>query len=110
MARGYYHGSVFTVSWPTGEFGGMGLEGAVRLAYRKELAAIADPDEREAEFRRRVALSYERGKAINTASVLEIDDVIDPMETRRWVLRGLKSVAPRPRAPARSAADRAVVM
>jgi acetyl/propionyl-CoA carboxylase alpha subunit/acetyl-CoA carboxylase carboxyltransferase component len=96
MARGYYHGSIFTVSWPTGEFGGMGLEGAVRLAYRKELADIADPDEREAEFRRRVALSYERGKAINTASVLEIDDVIDPMETRRWVLRGLKSVAPRP--------------
>ena len=96
MARGYYHGSIFTVSWPTGEFGGMGLEGAVRLAYRKELAAIAEPDEREAEFRRRVALSYERGKAINTASVLEIDDVIDPMETRRWVLRGLKCVAPRP--------------
>ena len=96
MARGYYHGSIFTVSWPTGEFGGMGLEGAVRLAYRKELAAIADPDQREAEFRRRVALSYERGKAISTASVLEIDDVIDPMETRRWVLRGLKSVATRP--------------
>jgi acetyl/propionyl-CoA carboxylase alpha subunit/acetyl-CoA carboxylase carboxyltransferase component len=96
MARGYYHGSIFTVSWPTGEFGGMGLEGAVRLAYRKELAAIPEPGEREAEFRRRVALSYERGKAINTASVLEIDDVIDPMETRRWVLRGLKSVAPRP--------------
>ncbi len=96
MARGHYHASIFTVSWPTGEFGGMGLEGAVRLAYRKELAAIADADEREAEFRRRVARSYEHGKAINTASVLEIDDVIDPMETRRWVLRGLKSIAPRP--------------
>ena len=96
MARGSYHGSIFTASWPTGEFGGMGLEGAVRLAYRKELAAIADPEAREAEFRRRVASSYEHGKAINTASVLEIDDVIDPMDTRRWVMRGLKSVAPRP--------------
>jgi acetyl/propionyl-CoA carboxylase alpha subunit/acetyl-CoA carboxylase carboxyltransferase component len=96
MAAGNYHASTFTVSWPTGEFGGMGLEGAVRLAYRRELAAIADAVAREAEFRRLVADSYERGKAINTASVLEIDDVIDPMETRRWILRGLASAAPRP--------------
>ena len=84
------------MSWPTGEFGGMGLEGAVRLAYRRELAAIAEAAAREAEFRRLVADSYERGKAISTASVLEIDDVIDPLETRRWLLRGLKRVAARP--------------
>ena len=96
MAAGNYHASTFTVSWPTGEFGGMGLEGAVRLAYRRELAAIADPAAREAEFRRHVAESYERGKAISTASVLEIDDVIDPAETRNWILRGLNSIAPRP--------------
>ncbi len=96
MAAGNYHASTFTVSWPTGEFGGMGLEGAVRLAYRRELAAIADPEAREAEFRRQVALSYERGKAISTASVLEIDDVIDPAETRQWILRGLNAMAPRP--------------
>ena len=96
MAGGHYHASIFSVSWPTGEFGGMGLEGAVRLAYRKELAAIDDPLEREAEFRKRVALSYERGKAISTASVLEIDDVIDPADTRRWILRGLNSVAVQP--------------
>ncbi|HXE16803.1 MAG TPA: carboxyl transferase domain-containing protein, partial [Stellaceae bacterium] len=97
MAAGNYHASTFTVSWPTGEFGGMGLEGAVRLAYRRELAAISDPAAREAEFRRHVAESYERGKAISTASVLEIDDVIDPAETRNWILRGLNSIAPRPR-------------
>ncbi|MFZ0209907.1 MAG: carboxyl transferase domain-containing protein [Roseiarcus sp.] len=96
MAGGHYHASIFSVSWPTGEFGGMGLEGAVRLAYRKELAAIDDPPGREAEFRKRVALSYEQGKAINTASVLEIDDVIDPADTRRWILRGLNSVAVQP--------------
>ena len=96
MAGGHYHASIFSVSWPTGEFGGMGLEGAVRLAYRRELAAIDDPLEREAEFRKRVALSYERGKAISTASVLEIDDVIDPADTRRWILRGLNSVAVQP--------------
>ena len=96
MAAGNYHASTFTVSWPTGEFGGMGLEGAVRLAYRRELAAIADPDAREAEFRRLVAESYERGKAISTASVLEIDDVIDPAATRDWILRGLNSMAKRP--------------
>jgi acetyl/propionyl-CoA carboxylase alpha subunit/acetyl-CoA carboxylase carboxyltransferase component len=98
MAGGWFHSPVFTVSWPTGELGGMGLEGAVRLGFRKELEAVADPGEREAEFRRRVAEMYERGKAISTASVLEIDNVIDPGETRGWIVRGLRTVpAPAPR-------------
>jgi acetyl-CoA carboxylase carboxyltransferase component len=73
------------VSWPTGEFGGMGLEGAVRLGYRNELAAIDDPDERERTFQTMVDRMYEVGKAVNVASHFEIDDVIDPAETRRWI-------------------------
>jgi len=98
MAGGWFHSPVFTVSWPTGEFGGMGLEGAVRLGFRKELEAIVDPAEREAEFRRRVEEMYARGKALSAASVLEIDNVIDPAATRRWIAHGLRTVpAPAPR-------------
>ena len=74
----------------------MGLEGAVRLAFRGELAAIDDPAARDQEFRRRVDAMYAKGKAIEVASILEIDDVIDPADTRRWIMRGLKMVAPRP--------------
>jgi len=94
MAAGCFHAPVFNVSWPTGEFGGMGLEGAVRLGFRKELAAIADADERDAEFRRRVDAMYARGKATSMASVLEIDNVIDPADTRRWIAQGLRVVQP----------------
>ncbi|MBL8569478.1 MAG: carbamoyl-phosphate synthase large subunit [Phreatobacter sp.] len=94
MAAGCFHNPMFNVSWPTGEFGGMGLEGAVRLGYRNELAAIEDPDKREAEYRRRVDALYARGKAINMASLLEVDDVIDPADTRGWISRGLMTVAP----------------
>ena len=97
MAGGGFHAQAFTVSWPTGEFGGMGFEGAVRLGYRKEMAAIADPVARERFFRDMVARLYETGKAISIASVLEIDQVIDPVETRAWIVRGLRS-APPPRA------------
>jgi acetyl-CoA carboxylase carboxyltransferase component len=95
MAGGSFHAPWFTISWPTGEFGGMGLEGAVRLAYRNELAAIADPAERDATYRRHVDELYTRGKAIHVGSVLEIDDVIDPAGTRRWIMRGLRT-APKP--------------
>jgi len=82
------------VAWPTGEFGGMGLEGFVRLGYRRELDAIADPDERERSFQARVAEMYERGKALNAASHFEIDDVIDPADTRRWISAILNSAPP----------------
>jgi acetyl/propionyl-CoA carboxylase alpha subunit/acetyl-CoA carboxylase carboxyltransferase component len=92
MAAGCFHAPIFNVSWPTGEFGGMGLEGAVRLGYRKELEAVADPVEREALFRHHLDALYVRGKATNMASVLEVDDVIDPAETRRWIMRGLRMV------------------
>ena len=82
------------VAWPTGEFGGMGLEGAVRLGYRNELAAIDDPDERERTFQQMVDRMYEIGKALNTASHFEIDDVIDPADTRRWIAAILDSAPP----------------
>jgi len=95
MAGGSFHAPFFIVSWPTGEFGGMGLEGAVRLGFRKELEAEPTPEAREALFKKKVAESYARGKAINMAAYLEIDDVIDPADTRRWILRGLKSLPPR---------------
>lgn len=94
MAGGSFKAPFFAVSWPTGEFGGMGLEGAVKLGYRNELAAIEDPEERRDAFEEMVARSYERGKAVNTASHFEIDDVIDPMDSRRWIARTLASVPP----------------
>ncbi len=73
------------LAWPTGEFGGMGLEGAVRLGYRKELEAVADDAERDALFREMVDRMYAHGKAVSVASFFEIDDVIDPADTRRWI-------------------------
>lgn len=91
MARGGFHESFFTVAWPTGEFGGMGLEGAVKAGFKKELEAVEDPQEREALYNKLVAKLYERGKAINMASYLEIDAVIDPADTRQWIMEGLKS-------------------
>jgi acetyl-CoA carboxylase carboxyltransferase component len=82
------------VAWPTGEFGGMGLEGAVRLGFRRELEAIADPTEREATFETMVARMYEHGKAIDAASHFEIDEVIDPADTRAWIGRLLAASPP----------------
>ena len=91
MAGGHFHAPFFTVSWPTGEFGGMNLEGAVRIGMKKELAAIEDEAEREQTFQQMVGLAYQRGKATNLASLLELDAVIDPAETRAWLVRGLRS-------------------
>ena len=85
---------VFAIAWPTGEFGGMGLEGQVKLGRRKELAAIADPEERRATYERMVAELYEIGKALNAGAQFQVDDVIDPAETRRWIVAGLRSVPP----------------
>ncbi len=97
MAGGSFKAPFFTVAWPTGEFGGMGLEGAVKLGYRKELAALEDPDERRALYDKMVAGMYDRGKAVSTASFFEIDDVIDPADSRHWISRALASVPPAPR-------------
>jgi len=94
MAAGGFHDSFFTTSWPTGEFGGMGLEGAVKHGFRKELEAVKDPEERDKLYKFLVDQAYTMGKAVNMASYMEIDSVIDPAETRRWILRGLKSISP----------------
>jgi len=97
MTGGSHYASMFSVAWPTGEFGGMGLEGSVKLGYRNELAAIADPSERRAKFDEMVARAYEAGKAVNRATTFTIDDVIDPADTRRWIMGGLKSLPPTPK-------------
>ena len=98
MAGGSSQASARIVAWPTGEFGPMGLEGGVKLAYRKEMQAINDPAERKAWFDAKVAAEYEQNKALSSATYLEIDDVIDPAETRvelAQVLLGLQRPLPR---------------
>jgi acetyl-CoA carboxylase carboxyltransferase component len=94
MAGGSHKAPLFTVSWPTGEFGGMGLEGAVKLGFRKELAAIEDPEERKKAFDHMVKRAYEHGAALNTAAQFEIDEVIDPAESRQWIASALRSAPP----------------
>jgi acetyl/propionyl-CoA carboxylase alpha subunit/acetyl-CoA carboxylase carboxyltransferase component len=102
MAGGSFRAPVATVAWPTAEVGAMGLEGAVRLGARAELEAIEDPAARQAEFERLVAWAYDQGKAANAASVFELDDVIDPAETRRWLVETLAG------APSHSRPDKRV--
>ncbi len=85
MAGGSFHAPQFTVAWPTGEIGGMGLEGAVRLGFRKELADVADPVERRKLFDRLVEAAYRHGRALNSATTFELDDVIDPADSRTWI-------------------------
>ena len=93
MAAGCFHNTSATVAWPTGEFGGMNLEGAVRIAARDTLNAIADPDERQRTYDEMLAAAYRDGSALNTASHLEIDDVIDPADTRAVIAATLLSAA-----------------
>jgi acetyl-CoA carboxylase carboxyltransferase component len=85
MAGGGFKAGLFCVGWPTSEFGAMGLEGAVRLGMRRELEAIEDPEERDRAFQATVAAAYERGQGINMAAYFEIDDVIDPADSDRWI-------------------------
>jgi acetyl-CoA carboxylase carboxyltransferase component len=85
MAGGSFKAPLFCVGWPTSEFGGMGLEGAIRLGMRRELSAIVDPSERERVFHATVAAAYGHGQAVNMAAHGEIDDVIDPFDSRRWI-------------------------
>lgn len=91
MAGGGFSRPIYCCSWPTGEVGAMGLEGAVQLGYRDQLLAIADPKAREAEYNRLVDELYERGSALNAASLLEFDAVIDPETTRDVIERALSS-------------------
>ncbi|MGA1052422.1 MAG: carboxyl transferase domain-containing protein [Ilumatobacteraceae bacterium] len=96
MMGGSTRAPLACVSWPSGEFGGMGLEGAVRLGYRKELDACESDEERDALFRELVDRLYEVGKAVRFAEVFEIDDVIDPADTRRWITSLLDAAPERP--------------
>jgi len=96
MAGGSFRAPLATLSWPSGEFGGMGLEGAVKLGFRRELEAIEDDAERQAAFDSMVEAAYRHGQALNMAAHLEIDDVIDPAETRGRVLHAFRSCPPPP--------------
>ena len=89
MAGGSFHRPVYTAAWPSGEFGGMGLEGAVRLGFKKELEAEIDQQAREALFNKLVEEMYQLGKATEAAAHLEIDAVIDPATTRAVISRAL---------------------
>lgn len=91
MAAGSFHNPLLTAAWPSAEFGAMGIEGAVRLGAAKRLAEIEDEAQRQAVFQKMVDKAYLQGKALNMASYLEIDAVIDPLESRKWVLRALAS-------------------
>ncbi|MBR8257222.1 acetyl-CoA carboxylase family protein [Burkholderia ambifaria] len=92
MVGGNLLAPLATVAWPTGELGPMGFEGAVRLAYKRELDAIEDFQERERFFASKTEELYAKGKAMNAASYVEIDDVIDPAETRTWLLGALTAL------------------
>ena len=103
MTAGSFHVPIFNVAWPTGEFGAMGLEGAVRLGFRKELESKAEGAERDALFQKLLAQQYAHGQAMHMAATLEIDAVIDPADTRSWLVRGLAGA--RLREPAGSFID-----
>jgi len=94
MASGGFKFPMFTISWPTGEFGGMGLEGAVKLGYRKDLEAINDPKEREQAYQNLVEKMYQAGKGLSMADHFEIDDVIDPQDSRQWIMAALRAAGP----------------
>ena len=87
---------LLTVGWPTAEFAAMNIEGSIKLGFRDELMAIEDPEERLKVFNAKVAEAYEQAKAVNAAAGGGLDDVIDPAETRSWIVEGLKKVPPVP--------------
>src|SRR5690606_15182020 len=93
MSGGSFDNPLFTVSWPTGEFAGMGIEGSIKLGRRAELLAITDIPARKARYEDLVARAYDWASAVNGATVFEFDDVIDPADTRRWLAMGLEAAA-----------------
>ncbi len=102
MAGGSLHEPLLTVGWPTAELGAMGLEGAVKLGFRRELEAITDEDERAERLEQMVAHAHEHAKALNAATLFELDDVIDPADTRRVLAQTLTAAAPADPAASRS--------
>jgi methylmalonyl-CoA carboxyltransferase 12S subunit len=105
MAAGSLHEPLLTVGWPTAELGPMGLEGAVRLGLRRELEQIADEDERERRVQELTAVAHERAKALNAATIFELDDVVDPADTRQLIA---STLAAAPAVDPARAADRFV--
>jgi acetyl-CoA carboxylase carboxyltransferase component len=103
MLGGNLHAPLLTVAWPSAHLGPMGLEGAVRLGMRKELEAIADPEAREARVREATAEAREKARALNAAQLFEIDDVIDPADTRQLIAATLEAAAARGPLPPRRA-------
>ena len=97
MAGGSMKEPLFTVAWPMAEFGGMGLEGQIKLGFRNELAAIEDPEKRTARYNQLVDSLYRRGKALNSGVSFAVDDVIDPATSRRWIVAALESVPAKPK-------------
>ena len=101
MTAGGFHSPLATVAWPSAEFGAMGLEGAVRLGFRKELEAVPEGPQRDALFQQLLARQVAAGSALHMATTLEIDAVIDPADTRRWLVAGLQAGRIQPPAPDR---------
>jgi acetyl-CoA carboxylase carboxyltransferase component len=94
MGGGNQRLPALVVAWPTSEFGGMGLEGQVKLGQRARLEAIEDLGERQAAYERMVEAAYNRGQGLNAGHVFEVDDVIDPADTRKWLVAGMKAGPP----------------
>jgi acetyl-CoA carboxylase carboxyltransferase component len=105
MVAGSLHEPLLTVAWPAAELGPMGLEGAVRLGFRKELEAIPDEGERKQRVRELTELAEQNAKALNAATLFELDDVIDPAGTRRLIDATLTAAESAPLAPARRFVD-----
>ena len=91
MAGGSLHASYCTIAWPSAEFGAMGLEGSVKLGFRKELESTGSREEKDRLFNDLLKSAYNKGKAVNAAQMLEFDEVIDPMDTREWIITAIKS-------------------
>ena len=106
MAAGGFHSPLLTAAWPTGELGGMNIEGAVRLGSRRELDAIEDPAQRERAFDEKVAQVYEHSRAMDAAEIFELDDVIDPADTRGRIVTTLRSC---PEPPPRTGKKRPMI-
>jgi acetyl-CoA carboxylase carboxyltransferase component len=105
MTGGSMHEPLLTVAWPGAHLGPMGLEGAVRLALRKELEAIADEAEREQRVRDLTAAAEDNARALNAAALFEIDDVIDPAQTRSRIASTLAAAGPAEAPPGRAFVD-----
>jgi len=99
MAGGDFHAPILNVGWPTGEFGAMGIEGAVRLALRRELEEIADDAAREQRVVELVEQVRSQSGALTMATHFEIDDVIDPADTRTRIVAALRAAPPSPTPP-----------